>query len=227
MDSNQKTARKAGILYLLVILFGGFAYLYVRTQLINYDDIEATVNNIINNELLYRFGFVADLIQLTCFSFLLLTLYKLLRTVNEKYARAMFLIAIIGVPIACLNMLNQYAILVLLDNTNYAEAFEIGQINALSVLFLEFHNLGYAIAHIFFGLWLFPLGYLVYKSNLFPKIIGVLLMIAAFGYLTHVLTGFLYSKGENISQYGALFSGMAELFFCLWLLIARVKPLKR
>ena len=227
MDLNKTITRKAGVLYLLVILFGGFAYLFVRNQLIDPYDFETTVINIVNNELLFRLGFVADLVQLTCFSFLLLTLFKLLKNINEKYAKAMFLIAIIGVPIACLNMLNQYAILVLHSNANYANAFDANQINALSVLFLELQNVGYAIAHIFFGIWLFPLGYLVFKSNLFSKTIGVLLMVAAFGYLAHMLTGFLFNGEENISRYGALFSGMVELFFCVWLLVFSVKPKKR
>ncbi len=227
MELNKKVAKKAGLLYLLVILFGGFAYLFVRSQLIINNDIETTINNIANNELLFRFSFVADLIQLTCFSFLLLTLYKLFKNVNEKYAKAMFLIAIIGVPIACLNMLNQYAVLILQNNTDYANAFNPKAINALSMLFLEFQNIGYAIAHIFFGLWLFPLGYLIYSSNDFPKILGALLMIAAFGYLTHMLTGFLYNEGESLSQYAALFSGIIELIFCLWLLIIGVKTQKK
>lgn len=229
MNPKQRLARKAGGLYLLVILFGGFAYLGVRIQLINYNSIETTVTNIVNNELLFRFGFVADLIQLTCFSFLLLSLYKLLKSVNEKYAKAMFLIALIGVPVACLNMLNQYAFLVLIKNPNYVEAFNPDQLNALSVLFLELHNTGYAIAHIFFGLWLFPLGYLVFRSKSFPRLLGGLLMLAAFGYLTHMLTGFLYNKGERLSQYAALFSGIVELIFCLWLLIIgiKLKPKKK
>ncbi|MCC1483536.1 DUF4386 domain-containing protein [Winogradskyella immobilis] len=222
MKSTKQTARQAGFLYLLVAIFGGFAHFGVRMKLIVYNDAEVTSNNILSNEFLFRFGFVADIIQLTCFIFLLLILYRLLKSISKIYAKVMFLLAIVGISIACLNMLNQYAVLTILKG-QYLETFNTSQIHSLSMLFLELHNVGYAIAHIFFGLWLFPLGYLVYKSGFIPKIIGILLMIATFGYLINMLTGFLFPGFETITSYGALFSGLAELIFIIWLLIKGVR----
>ncbi len=222
INTIKKTARTAGILYLLVALFGGFAHFFVRMTLIIPDNAKETAKNIMNSEMLFRSGFVADIIQLTCFLFLLLTLYKLLKNVNSKYAKAMLILAITGVPIACLNMLNQYAVLFFIKKT-YLNIFEKDQIDALAMLFLDLHNTGYAIAHIFFGLWLFPLGYLVFKSGFFPNLLGILLMIATLGYLINMLTIFLFPEYEAITSFGALYSGIAEMIFIIWLLVKGVR----
>lgn len=223
MQIDKNLFRKAGLLYLLVAIFGGFAHFGVRLRLIDYKNAQITVQNIKENEFLFRLGFSADIVQLCCFILLLLTLYKLLKPVSQQYARTMFVLAITGIPIACLNMLNQMGAL-LIVNKAYLNVFEKDQLYALSLLFLDFHNIGYAIAHIFFGLWLFPLGYLAYISNFIPKTLGILLMIATFGYLIHMLSGFLFPQYEAYTSFGALFSGLSEMIFILWLLVKGLKP---
>jgi len=223
MESQTKTAGKAGLLYLIVAIFGGFAHFASRLQLIVPNNSSATVQNIRDSESLFRIGFIADLIQLSCFVFLVLILYKLLKSVQKDYARTMLVIALIGVPIAAINMVHQFAVLLLLNNPEYMVLLEENQLNALAGLFLEFHNIGYAIAHIFFGLWLFPLGYLVYQSGFLPRFLGILLMLATFGYTIHMLTGFLWPNYNTITSWGALFSGFIEILFCLWLLVKGVR----
>ena len=98
--SNKKTARIAGLLYLVVVLTGFFSLLYIPSKLIVPDNPSATFHNIVSSELLFRFGIVSGLLCYTFFLFLPLVLYKLLKPVNENYAALMVLLAVVSVPIS-------------------------------------------------------------------------------------------------------------------------------
>ena len=116
-------------------------------------------------------------------------------------------------------MLNQVAVLLLINGSGYLSVFEAGQLQALVLFFLNMHTAGYLIAQIFFGLWLLPLGYLVYKSGFMPKIVGILLIAACVGYLIDVFTYFLIPNfGVTIGEY----TFIGELVMLLWLLIKGV-----
>ena len=219
MNSINKTARFAGFLYLMMAPFAIFSIMYVPTILIEPGDAEATANNIMASEGLFRSGIVSWLISQTIFVFLLLVLYKLLKPVNKNHALLMVVLALIAVPIAFINELNQFAVLLLLSGTDNLAAFEVEQLHAQAMFFLDLHAHGIYIAHMFWGLWLFPLAYLVFKSGFIPKILGVLLMIGGFGYLIDFVTFTLFPNFDvTISQ----FTGIGELLLPLWLLIKGV-----
>ena len=131
----------------------------------------------------------------------------------------MVVLVLVGVPIAMFNMLNQIAALLILSNADYLIVFPPEQLHAQVMLFLNLHEYGVFIAQIFWGLWLFPLGYLVFKSGYIPKILGILLIIAGFGYLIDVVIFFLFPTFDvTISQ----FTFIGELLLALWLLIKGV-----
>jgi hypothetical protein len=215
-------ARVAGILYLIVIIAGAFAEFFVRSRLIVPGDAAATAGNIMASQWLFRIGFVSDIVANTCYFLLAFALYVLLKPVNKNIALLFVLLVAISVAVYCVNMLNHFAALQLLSGAEYLKAFEADQLQALVLFFLNMHALGYAVAVIFFGGWLFPLGYLVYKSGFFPKTLGVLLMIAPVGYLMNFLTSSLFPEYEAISYPGLAVSTIAELSFCLWLLLKGV-----
>jgi len=220
--SQRKAARVAGLLFLMLAVFSGFAHFFARVRLIVPGDAGATVKNITASESLFRIGFVSDLIAQLCFLLSVLALYKLLKPVNKNHAVLMVIIAIVGVPITCINLVNQYAVLLLLSGADYLTVFEPDQLHALVMLFLNLHDTGYGIAHIFFGLWLLPLGLLVFKSGFLPRFFCVMLMLATFGYLTGVFTGFLFpSYAETIAPV-YIQPALAEISFCLWLLLRGV-----
>lgn len=222
-NSIQKTARTAGFLYLILAVCGGFAEFFVRQALIVPGDAAATVANIQASESMFRLGFVSELIGQAVFILLVLALYKLLRPINQSQAVLMVTFVIVAVTITCLNMLNQFAALLLLSGADYLAVFAADQLQALVLLFLNLHHAGYLIAQVFFGLWLLPLGYLVYKSGFLPKIIGVLLMVACFGYLLDVLIFSLFPAfGVMVSE----FTFIGELLLLLWLLIKGVNVSK-
>lgn len=212
--SRRKAARIAGLLYSLSFL-SAFTHLFVRTSLIVPGDATTTARNILANELLFRVGFVFDLINFTGFLLLPLVLYWLLKPVNKNIALLMVIFVLASVPIVMLNMVNHLAALVLLNGGDYLTVFTPDQLNALVLLFLNLHEIGYSIGTIFFGLWLLPLGYLVFKSGYFPRVLGVLLLISCFGYLIDLTVLYLLDFELGIG----LFTMIGEMIFIFWLLV--------
>jgi hypothetical protein len=190
VTSPKRLARIAGLLYLVVGIFGGFAVGYVSPMLYVPGDAAATAGNVLSNAGLVRIGVIADLLQATVLVFLAMTLYLLLRHVNRNVATAMVILVAIATTIMCLDKVFQFAALRVAADSSYAVAFGIAGSNALVLLLLDIHNYGFLIAQIFFGLWLAPLGYLAYKSGLFPRALGVVLIVAALSYLVDVLAAF-------------------------------------
>lgn len=214
----NKTARIAGVLYLVPWVLS-FLALFLRQGLIVPGDAVATANKIVASESLFRLSIVSDLVVQTVFLFLVLLLYQLLKPVNRDQAVLMVILFLVSVPIAMLNMLSLFAALHLSSGADHLASFGADQVQALVPLLLDLHEVGTMIAYIFWGLWLFPLGYLVFKSGFLPRVLGVLLMISCFGYLIDFATFFL---APNFGVAINMFTGWAELFLCLWLLIKGV-----
>jgi Domain of unknown function (DUF4386) len=217
MNSINKTAKVAGLLYLLTIPLGIFGALYVPSRLIVPGDAGRTAENLMVFESLFRLGIVSDILAPLVLILVVLLLYKLLKPVNKSWALLMVIFLVAGVPIALLNKLNQFAALQLLSRADYLNVFTVEQLQALALLFLRLHNQGSTIAFLFWGLWLFPLGYLVFKSEFFPKTLGILLMIACFGY---VIDSFATLLGYRVNL--GMFAALGEVLFILWLLIKGV-----
>jgi len=212
-------ARLAGFLYLLLIPFSAFGLLYVPSKLIVPGDAATTASNIVASEALFRSAIVSHLIGQTIFILLPLVLYRLLKPVNKNHAVLMVVLVLVSVPITFINELNHFAALILLSGADYLSVFAVDQLHAQMMLFLELHEHGIAIALIFWGLWLFPLGYLVFKSGFLPKILGVLLMIGCIGYLIDALTSMMFPDFDmTVSQ----FTFIGELLFPLWLVFKGV-----
>ena len=226
LSSSKKTARIAGLLYLALAITGAFSMIYVPSKLIVPKNSIITIENIITNEFLFRMGIVSGLACQVLFIFLVLQLYKLLQAVNKKQALLMVALVVASVPIACLNMLNQFAVLVLLKG-DYMNAFTLDQRNAMVMLFLDFNTYGILIAEIFWGLWLLPFGLLVIKSDFIPKILGIFLIIGCCCYLLEFLmNALLPDYAKPVSQVIGIPMAISELAIVLWLLIKGVREPK-
>jgi hypothetical protein len=222
MNSNLKKARIAGFLYLLVIVTGIFAQVS-RSSFIVTEDAQATAQNIKASEMLFRMSLVSDLLMISCYLLLACTLFLLLKPVNKSLAQLFVLFTTVSVAIMSLNMLNQFAALLLLSETSYLTIFETNELSAQAMFFLDLHKQGYLIAQIFFGLWLFPLGYLVLKSGFFPRVLGMLLILATFGHLIEIFTAFLFPNYAVVTYPGLIIATIGEFSFCFWLLIKGAK----
>src|ERR1700688_1292688 len=200
MNSNKKTARIAGVLYLLNGITSGFAFAYVIGRVYVAGDAATTAANVVANSGLVRIGVVADLFQATVWVFLALTLYILLKHVHQSAARAMVVLVAVGAGIVCLNDGFQFEGVRVATDGSYLAAFGPAGSSALVLLLLDIHHYGFLIAQIFFCRWLVPLGYLAYKSGLFPKALGVTLVAGGACYLVGMLAVFLVPDfGEKVN----------------------------
>jgi hypothetical protein len=215
----KRTSRLAGGLYLVMMPFGFFGVVYVPSVLVVPGDAAATARNIMGSEWLFRSGMVSHLVGQLIFVPLVLTLYQLLRPVNRDYAVLMVTLALLGVPIALVNEVNHFAVLRLLSGVEYLEPLTRGQIEAQAMLFLDLRGSGLVVAQVFWGLWLLPLGCLVFRSGFLPRLLGVLLIIAGVGYLVDVVIAVLL---PNIDARISQFTFVGELLFPLWLVFKAV-----
>jgi hypothetical protein len=223
MSSPKRLARIAGLLYLIVGIFGGFAVGYATPKVYVPRDAATTAGNVLANAGLVRLGVIADLLQATVFVFLAMTLYVLLKDVNKNAARAMVLLVTIATTIMCLNEVFQFAAVLVATGGLYVAAFGAAGSDALVLLLMTMHHYGFLIAQIFFGLWLVPLGYLAYTSGIFPKALGVVLIVAGVSYLVDMLAAFLVPDvGTQIHGLLAIPPTIAEIWTLGYLLVKGV-----
>ena len=218
--SPMLLARVAGVLYLLLALLSGFSELYVRSGVKVAGDAAATAENIRATATLFRLGFAADLVHIACLIGLAFALYVLLSPVNARMAATFVILIAIAAAIMSVNMINHAGALLVATDLTYAAALGGEAADALALLFLELHSQGFSIAQIFFGLWLLPLGYLVYSSGYFPRILGIALMLGCFGYLLQLVAIYAspdFAPGQLLVL--SVAAGIAETLFLLWLLV--------
>ena len=222
--SPRNPGRFAGLLYLLVSIPGAFALLYVPGRLIVDGNATATAANIAASGTLFRFGIAVQLISQALFILVPLALYELLKGVSRRHATLMVILIVVAIPIAMLNELNAVAALALVRGADFLSTFEQPQREALAMLFLDLHAHGLDVAGIFWGLWLFPLGVLVYRSRFLPRFLGMWLGLAGVAYVTLSLTAILLPQYRDrvfvISQPATI----GELAFMLWLVIKGASP---
>ncbi len=219
--SPRLTARIAGVFYLTYIATTSLAT-YLRSTLI-VGAAASTAVNILASPSVLRIAFVIDLVSGVLFFFAAWALYVLLRHVNENYAMLFLLLNLGGVVIQCANTLNLFASLQTLSNPAYATAFSAGQVQAMAMNGISLYNNGFMIAQIFFGTWLLPLGYLVYKSGFLPRLLGVLLLVDFLAVLFWFSQYFLLPSYPTISYPALAESFVAEFGLALWLLVKAVK----
>ena len=218
MNPN-KIARLAGFLYVMLIPLGVFGILYIPNNLIIPGDMAATAVLIKEHEMTFRLSVLSALAVQLVNLVLVVLLYKLLKPINKNYAALMVICILVAAPIAMLNELNFLAMLLLINGNEYLMAFTGDQVNAVMLFLFDLHELGIQVASIFWGLWLLPMGYLIFKSGYLPKFIGVLLIIAATGYLIDSVNSFLFPNvGIQFSEF--LFLG--EILIAFWLMIKGV-----
>jgi hypothetical protein len=224
MNSIKNPGRFAGLLYILMSIPGFFAMVYVPSKLIVHGNAAATANNVSASETLFRLGIAGELVGYGGFIFVALALYDVLKGVNRRHASLMVILIVVSVPIAFLNELNSIAALVLVRGADFLSIFEKPQRDALAMLFLNLHFYGFVVAEIFSGLWLLPLGLLVYRSRFLPRFMGVWLAIGGFAWVILSLAGVLlpqyYDKVFTYTQ-PAVFG---EIAFMLWLVIKGATP---
>jgi hypothetical protein len=176
MKSHNKLARRTGILYFLVILLGVITEIMVRNFIFVPGDITATVNHITTYESVFRLGFVISLTRFTVFILLVLSLYRVFVSVNKDWSLAMAVFALVSISIGMVSLLFQYTAPLLMSSIGHSTLFTTDQWHAQALFFINMQVMGDKASQIL-TVWLLPLGYLIYKSGFFPRILGVLMVI--------------------------------------------------
>ena len=224
MRSTKNPGRFAGLLYVLTSIVGFFAMGYVPNKLMVHGNAAATASNIAASEMLFRLGIAGELIGQAAFIFVALALYDLLKGVSRRHASLMVILIVVSIPIALVNELNSIAALVLVRGAEFLSVFEKPQRDALAMLFLNLHHQGFVVAEIFWGLWLFPLGLLVYRSRFLPRFLGVWLAFAGIAWVLLSLTGILLPQYQNKVDTYSQPAFIGEIVFMLWLAIKGAQP---
>jgi hypothetical protein len=225
LSSNKKTARIAGILFLMMVVFGIVAEIFFRQKLFVPSDIATTANNILTNELLFRAGIISDMLMSLSYLLTALVLYRLLSSVNKNMAAAMVVFATAGSILLLFNILNELAPLYILSGNDFLSTFNSGQRQSLAMLFYNLYQHGYMIGQIFFALWVLPLGILIYRSRFIPRIFGILFIIETIFGLMTVTVHFLLPNAtlESIMMLPMM---IAEFSFMFYLLICGINESK-
>jgi len=217
MTSLSNKARLAGLLYIFFSIFGFVRLAYVPDKLVVAGNAAATASNIAAHESLFRFGIFCYLFGAAGWIFVTLALYRLLKQVDHGLAVLMVILgSLVPVPIFFMNSVNDVAAL-LFARGDFLSVWDKPQRDALTMLFLRLHHYGDLANEVFWGLWLIPLGLLVYRSRFLPRILGVWLIAGCFGYLALSITGLLFPiyEGKMLAFTQPLM--LSELAFMLWL----------
>jgi hypothetical protein len=224
LSSPKRLARIAGVFYLLVAIFGGFAEGFVDPKMYVAGDAAATAANVVANTGLVRIGVVAHLVDAVFFLLTAIALYVLLNHVHKNAARVMVAFVAITAGMISLNAVFQFEGLQVATNGSYATAFGAAGSQALVLVLLDIQHYGTLAAQVFFGLWLAPLGYLAYRSGMFPKVLGVLLVAASVSYLADLLAAFLAPDlASKIHQFLIILPIIGEVGMLAYLLVVGVK----
>ncbi len=223
MHPLKKTARVAGLLYLLVVLSGPFLLIYVPGKLFVSGDATATASNILAHQSLFRAHIVIGLVSELLFIAVVLVLYRLLNGVGTELAALMVIVVLVEAPLALLGTANEVATLTYLRGSGFLSAFEGPQRDVLATLLINFDGLGAYVSEVFWGLWLLPLGVLVHRSRFLPRFLGLWLFANGLAYLVISATGILWPHHAKTVATFATPVLFGEAALMLWLLIVGVR----
>ena len=225
MTSTNKNARIAGFLYLLLAIGGPLRLMYIPSILFVHGNASATANNIAAHETLFRLGIAGDLFCGTIVIFVALALYRLFKGVDQDLAVLVVILGgVLPAAIDFFIVLNDAAALILVRGADFLSVFDNPQREALAMLFLRMHDQEILAAEIFWGLWLMPLGFLVYRSRFLPRFLGVWLILNGFAYLGLSAVGILCPQHLHLASSISFPIQLGELALMLWLVIMGARP---
>jgi len=220
--SPKRYGKIAGLFYLIIAISGGFSIGYMPSIIVESGNAFTTAQNILNNQVLLRLGITGDIVVMLLEIVLTVMLYRLFKSISQTIAMIAAFARLAMSLIMGVNLLNYLIPALLLSGSNYLNAFEPNQLQSLALLFLDAHKYGEYVWQLFFGLHLIALGYLIFKSEFYPKILGILMIIGSFGYSGDSIARFTLLNNDVVSIVVSLLLGIAvigELSFTFWLLI--------
>lgn len=223
-SSLKNTARLVGLVYLIWIIIGLYGMFYVPSQIKMRGDAVATGQNILSHEFLFRTSIINDLISHAIWVFMVLILYRMFKQVSERQAKLLVALVIVQIPVAFIMEAFNITSLMIFKG-EILKTFELAQRQDLGMLFLKINDYGVLTLEMFWGLWLFPLAILIYRSRFLPRFLGVWLAITGIFYLVLSFTGIMLPQYKDmiLNSVFALPAMLGEVAFALWLLIKGAK----
>ena len=221
MNSTFKIARTAGLFYLLYMITSFVANLFGKFVFV---EASVTIDHILTHALQFRIGFVINLFSVVLFLLAVWALYVLLKPVNNDLALLFLLFNVTGFAVWLFSSLCLFGSLVLLNEPEAIKAFQADQLHAIAVFFFGLYKTGVVIAQVPYGVWLFPLGYLVMKSGFLPKILGMLLVADGICQFIYVCQRLILPDLAVIAYPCMVISFIAEVSLALWLSVKAVNP---
>ena len=215
--SPRLKARISGVFYLLEMLTGGFAIVFVGGRLFVSGNAAATATNILAHESLLRLGFAANLLQFACYIGVTGLFYDLFKPVNSGLSLLAAFFSIVGCTLGAVSCLFELAPLAVLGGAKYLTVFNVEQLQALGLTFLKLYAQAFDITFVFFGFYCLLIGYLIFRSGFLPRILGAGMAIAGLGWLTFLSP----ALAHDLSPY-ILAAGLGEVSLTLWLLVVGV-----
>ena len=223
-DTLKKTARLAGFLYLIWVIAGIYGILYVPSKTIVKGDAVATANKILANEFLFRTGIVNGMISATIWVLIALALYRLFKQVNERQAKLLVALVLVQIPVGFFMQAFNLAALMIFKG-ELLKTFELAQRQDLAMLLLKINDYATIVLEMFWGLWLFPFGQLVYKSGFIPRILGAFLILNGIAYVLYCFTSLFFPTYRTlVFQIATPVWTLGEISIMLWLLIKGCRP---
>ena len=219
---TQSYARTAGLLYLIIAAFGGFSIGYVPSVIIEVGDAVTTANNLLSNKAIFNMGIFGDVVVLLTEVVLTVMLYIMFKPVSPTLSLIAAWSRLAMVLVMAINLLLNIMLVLLLSDAAYLNVFEPAQLQATALIFFEAHDYGVYIWQLFFGPHLLAIGYMILKSNLFPKVLGWMMLVGSFGYTIQALQKIMHFENATLSFaiIGLLtIVTIGELAFALWLLV--------
>lgn len=228
MSWMRNPGRVAGFLYLLVDVIAPFSLIYIPSTMIVRGNAAATVNNIGAHETLFRLGIISDLLSTTLFVLVVLALYRILKDVDRNLAVLMVILGGIMTPtIGFVTVVNNGAALLIMHGGDFLAAFDHSQRDALAMLFLRLNHPATLSVEVLWGLWLFPLAILIYRSRFLPRFLGIWLIINGLAYVAESVIGWVTPQYDNILSTILTPAQLGEVALTLWLLIMGADPQPR
>ncbi|HME88665.1 MAG TPA: DUF4386 domain-containing protein [Chthoniobacterales bacterium] len=219
MHPTVKVARIAGAIYLSTLPIALYCWSYIPGKLIVRGNAAVTGENILAHETWFRVSILGDLVGHVIFICLGFVLYRLLRDVNRTWAVAMLGFVLVQGAVGFLNALNSIATVILFRGADFLAVIDKAQRDALAMFFLRLHGQGFVVNEIFWGVWLFPFGLLVYRSRFLPRFFGAWLIVACFAWLVLSVSELLYPGSSATISKPVQLVTLGEMAIALWLLI--------
>jgi len=213
--SPRRIARLAGVLFLLTILTGIFAEVFISGRLVVEGNAAATASNIVTHKSLFQLGFTIYMIEMACNIAITVLFYVLLRPAGRTVALLSAFLGLAGCTIKTFSRLFYIAPLLVLGDAHYLSVFSPEQLRALALLSLNVNDRGAGIALVFFGFGSLLDGYLIFRSTFLPRALGVLSALGGLGWLTFLSP----PLGYRLFPYVALVGLLGSAALILWLLV--------